>query len=269
MDTQMSQYPPPPTPDHQHYTPIYPAAAAAAAAAANAQLLSPAQAEQLQYSPPVDPSAYAKIEPGLGAPNSHLSHAHQPEQQAAQPLPPVVEGQQKTNRLRKACDSCSIRKVKVSMDATSTLHRGSARCSVRQFRSRSPLTRPCSSATRQARRVEHAQRWTFHARSRGPVAGAVRRTDMRKPSRNAGWSLPSCRVPRPRHRPHTPLKHWPLSRPSQPSQPTRYAQSMSLNCSSMTSSPTSILCVHSHMSSLSAKRSANGKTTRTGHSWLC
>lgn len=120
MDAQMSQYPPPPTPDHQHYTPVYPAAAAAAAAA-NAQLLSPAQAEQLQYSPPVDPSAYAKIEPGLGAPNSHLNHAHQPEEQSVQPPPPAVEGQQKTNRLRKACDSCSIRKVKVSMAAAHLL----------------------------------------------------------------------------------------------------------------------------------------------------
>jgi hypothetical protein len=116
----MSQYPPPPTPDHQHYTPIYPAAVAAATAA-NAQLLSPAQAEQLQYSPPVDPSAYSKIEPTLGAPGDHLNHAHQPEQQSVQQGPPAAEGQPKANRLRKACDSCSIRKVKVSMDATQPL----------------------------------------------------------------------------------------------------------------------------------------------------
>lgn len=139
---QMSHYPPPPQPDTQHYSPLYPTSAGAP------HLLDPSQQNQLQFSNLNQPTFPAKIE--SGTPNQDPSqiqslaqelqhHAVQEEQQrqqiqhAAQSLqqqaqqgqqgfqPQVAQSDasgdqpQKTNRLRKACDSCSIRKVKVRL----------------------------------------------------------------------------------------------------------------------------------------------------------
>ena len=144
MFAQMAQYPPPPGPDQQHYNALYPTAAGAQ------QMLDPQ--EQLQYSSLNQP-IYPKIESGVpdqASANQHMHHlaqelqqhaalddpAHQHMQQPSQPIqhqvtpiqassashssqPPTQQAtpdqSQKNNRLRKACDSCSIRKVKVCM----------------------------------------------------------------------------------------------------------------------------------------------------------
>lgn len=130
----MSQYPPPPTADSQHYAPIYPAAA-------SAQLLEAAQGqpqqEQNQFGfnqPATSQPLYAKIEPSFTdptqSPNPPSGHdgaypgngahmgpdQHHPMQMPAPPHTVINVGPDgqtpKANRLRKACDSCSIRKVK-------------------------------------------------------------------------------------------------------------------------------------------------------------
>ncbi|KAF4536235.1 putative zn 2cys6 transcription factor protein [Lasiodiplodia theobromae] len=128
----MSQYPPPPTADQQHYAPIYPAAASAQLIEAAAQG-QPQPPEGFNFSPPTSQSLYAKIEPSFTDPNQnqgpphdggypgngvHVDQQHHPMSMPPPPPPPGVasvgpDGQpQKANRLRKACDSCSIRKVK-------------------------------------------------------------------------------------------------------------------------------------------------------------
>ena len=143
MLAQMAQYPPPPQPDQQHYNALYPAPAG------THQLISPQ--EQLQYSNLNQPAYPNKIESiatdqassgaqitalthelqqhaGLGQQQQH--HIHPPSQQVQQhsihdpssgtphsSQPQTHQGtpdqSSKANRLRKACDSCSIRKVKV------------------------------------------------------------------------------------------------------------------------------------------------------------
>lgn len=134
-------YPPPPQPDQQHYNALYPTNAGAA------QSVEPAQPEELQYSN-LDQSLYSKAQsttPTDGKPEHHIDsltrnlqqHAALDEQQrqySAQHLhhdpqgstsgdiaatlglseqQAIAEQAQKSNRLRKACDACSIRKVKV------------------------------------------------------------------------------------------------------------------------------------------------------------
>ena len=141
----MSHYPPPPPPDQQHYSPLYPTSAG------TPQLLDHSQQNQLQFSNLNQP-AYPKIEPNtpvaqdspqihnlaqelqkhaaqeehqrqqIHQANQRLQHQaqHQPQQFQPQQAPVQTDVSsdsqqpQKTNRLRKACDSCSIRKVKVS-----------------------------------------------------------------------------------------------------------------------------------------------------------
>ncbi|KAK5151255.1 hypothetical protein LTS14_009425 [Recurvomyces mirabilis] len=141
----MSNYPPPPPPEHSHYNALYPTSAGAQ------QLLDPVQQEQLQFAS-LNTPAYPKIESGSPSQSSSTqiqSLAHelsthaglgdqqraledqqrQQIQQAAQHMQSQAAAQstaglsaaqlaqqqadhQKSNRLRKACDSCSIRKVK-------------------------------------------------------------------------------------------------------------------------------------------------------------
>ena len=137
MFAQMAQYPPPPPPDQQHYTALYPTAAGAQ------QLIDPQS--QMQFTA-MNQDLYSKVEttPG-GQPSSndqmhslvHELHQHAAlnsqtghniHQSSQQPQQQPMQGQdlsqpsshqgtpdqnQKANRLRKACDSCSIRKVKV------------------------------------------------------------------------------------------------------------------------------------------------------------
>ena len=140
MLAQMAQYPPPPQPDHQHYNALYPASA-------GAQQLVEHQEQQLQYSNPNQP-LYPKIEsvtPGQASSNHHMhdlvqglqQHALEEEQRQQihqathqiQPHNPHGPGSNTSHssqpttqqgadpnqkpRLRKACDSCSLRKVKV------------------------------------------------------------------------------------------------------------------------------------------------------------
>ena len=142
MFARMAQYPPPPQPEQQHYNAMYPTSASAQ------QLIDPQ--DQLQYSNLNQP-LYPKVESATSGQASssrqihHLAqelqqHAaideqqrqviHQASQQVQQGVPHgqpsstphssqpqtqqcTPEQNQKTNRLRKACDSCSIRKVKV------------------------------------------------------------------------------------------------------------------------------------------------------------
>lgn len=139
----MSNYPPPPPPDQSQYTPIYPTSAGAQ------QPYGQGQAEQLSYGG-LNAPAYPKVDspssnPAGPSPLQNLAHelgqhaaldeqAHHTMQQPHQPLqhPGVINApghsngvssassQQggadaKSNRLRKACDSCSVRKVKVEI----------------------------------------------------------------------------------------------------------------------------------------------------------
>lgn len=139
----MSSYPEPD--NQQHYT-LYPPPG-------QQPLLDPVQQEQLQFSQlgqaiypkiegEIDPNAPNHIEQRIEQlqqqsplPQSQHQHQHQHQHQqvplappppppTAAPQGPPVQGEtpQKANRLRKACDSCSIRKVKVSR-ATSTVGR--------------------------------------------------------------------------------------------------------------------------------------------------
>ena len=140
---QMSHYPPPPA-DAQHYSQIYPSPVG------TQQLLDHSQQNQLQFSNLNQPTFPNKIESGTPTQDPaqiqslarELQHhaaqeeqqrqqiqhaAHGLQQQAQQPTQQqsfqtqVAQSDasgdqpQKTNRLRKACDSCSIRKVKVSL----------------------------------------------------------------------------------------------------------------------------------------------------------
>ena len=135
MLAQMAQYPPPlPFGEQQHYNALYPAPTGAQ------QMLDPQP--QMQYSNLAQP-AYSKVEttttpeqPPMHqqAPNltqqlqqhaalaeqqqQHYSPQQGQEQQVSTSNPATQQNtpdqSQKSNRLRKACDSCSIRKVKVS-----------------------------------------------------------------------------------------------------------------------------------------------------------
>lgn len=103
-----SQYPPPPQPEENHYAPIYPAAP-------SSQLLDNGHQQQIHY-PPLSQNINQNIYPKLetlsdvlqqqaNQANNALSDQRNVPQSAGDLHP-------KGNRLRKACDSCSIRKVK-------------------------------------------------------------------------------------------------------------------------------------------------------------
>lgn len=100
----VSNYPPLPEQDG-HYAPIYPSSAQA--------IDGPPQ--RVNYAPQEPFPKLANINEVLQAQQAlHANHALT-DQRPLQPhpqLPPAQPPQQKPNRLRKACDSCSIRKVK-------------------------------------------------------------------------------------------------------------------------------------------------------------
>lgn len=129
-----SQYPPPPGSEEPHYTPIYPQPPPSSSA-----LLDAGPHQQLahqQHPPPPRPTPYPqdifpKIESLSDVLQQQANHALGADQRplgtpTTQPgpvsphsihFPPILNHRQdsagpKTNRLRKACDSCSIRKVK-------------------------------------------------------------------------------------------------------------------------------------------------------------
>jgi hypothetical protein len=105
-------YPAPPSADEPHYTPIYPAPPASAP---QNGLLDGGPQQQRMFGQPQD--IYAKIEnlsDVLQQQAQHASHALGGDPGAGvQPSQLGSPADQKANRLRKACDSCSIRKVKV------------------------------------------------------------------------------------------------------------------------------------------------------------
>lgn len=116
---------------------------------------------------------------------------------------------QKGNRLRKACDSCSIRKVKVSIitrHATAQPH----------LEMRLYSTDNKHSAMNQDHHAEHAPPSRYHARSSDHRDDADHRTDTPKPS-SAVESTETLRLPHTsRHhqlQAHTmSLQHWHPSR---------------------------------------------------------
>ena len=95
----MSSYPPPPDP--QQFPTLYPPAP-------SSQLPPNEQEEQIHYTPAVPSSDFSKLEAGASEHNVFASSTHSLDSTQA-------EGHTKANRLRKACDSCSVRKVKVSL----------------------------------------------------------------------------------------------------------------------------------------------------------
>ena len=113
-----SSYPPPPTPDQQPYNPYQHAPAISSAQIQEAveaagAAVQAAQSEQAQEQQSHDLSYnFSKVDQAIAEAsyqeNADSSHGHRQEAHGA------VEMHQKANRLRKACDSCSIRKVKVS-----------------------------------------------------------------------------------------------------------------------------------------------------------
>lgn len=160
-----SQYPPPPTSD---YPPIYPATPN------NAQFpdgQGPARGPYPQESPQALPKI-ENINEVLQAHALNANHALNDQrpllpQQIPHGLPQTH--QLKPNRLRKACDSCSIRKVKVRLMT---------------FRIPSMLTR--RSAMRLAHHAEHVFRSRFHAPLIDPAVDEARLTDTPKRSRSDG-----------------------------------------------------------------------------------
>lgn len=160
-----SSYPDPPTTNDAHYTPIYPANPSP-----NAQLHDNQGPPRGPY--PQEPP-FSKME-NLEVLQAHANHALNDQRVLGQhALPPLAQPppqQQKPNRLRKACDSCSIRKVKVP--------------SIRDTLNCPMLTR-CS-AMRQARRVEPAYPSRYRAPLTVPVADEDHPTDMPKTSRSGG-----------------------------------------------------------------------------------
>jgi hypothetical protein len=107
--TMSSSYPDPPTTNDAHYTPIYPANPNP-----NAQLHDGQGPPRGPY--PQEPP-FPKIENLNDVLQAHALHASHALNDQRGPghhaLPPLAQPQQqKPNRLRKACDSCSIRKVK-------------------------------------------------------------------------------------------------------------------------------------------------------------
>lgn len=139
MLAQMAHYPSPSAADQHHYNALYPAVTSAGQPLVDAQ-------DHLQYSSintPLYPKPESISEQGASSQqinslaqdlrqhttlgDQHFAHAaHQVSQHTSHPgsshLPHIPQGpaqhdtpesSQKPNRLRKACDSCSIRKVKV------------------------------------------------------------------------------------------------------------------------------------------------------------
>ncbi|KAF2203058.1 hypothetical protein GQ43DRAFT_454705 [Delitschia confertaspora ATCC 74209] len=101
--TMSSQYPPPPAPEETHYAPIYPATP-------NTQLLDNGGQQQMNYSPQNIFPKLENINDVLQQQAHQANHALTDQRNNASPM--SGDPQPKTNRLRKACDSCSIRKVK-------------------------------------------------------------------------------------------------------------------------------------------------------------
>jgi len=147
-----SQYPAPPDGQDPHnYTPLYP----------NGQVLD-GQAPSSRIAYPQE-AAYPKLE--------NINEVLQAQQalQANHALNPPLPQQSKPNRLRKACDSCSIRKVKVGAFSHNTM-----------------IDTDVCSATNRARRVELASRWRFHVPLSARADDADRPIGMPKRSRSAG-----------------------------------------------------------------------------------
>ena len=274
MNNQNNQnnngYPPPPQQQDQHYNGLYPAQGGAQ------QMLDPSQQEQLQFSSLNQP-IYPKVEtlPGTGhnspasqhiqslthdlhhpddQPRHYISHVSQHLQQptpvtshptsaAGLSQPPTQtttpEQPQKTNRLRKACDSCSIRKVKVCRGGEIGI-----------------VASPnFSSAMRPGRRAELVQHSTFRVHSIDLADDEDHRIDMQKLSNEDASKSSRMQARQALAYPHqlplpTPPTPWQLSQdtPQHLSQQSRFAQSIPWTYSSTTSSPTSIRYARSHTS---------------------
>ena len=148
-------------------------------------------------------------------------------------------------RLRKACDSCSIRKVKVGSTATlwaPDIYESYVDTSYNEL---NPLTLGAvsSSVTRTDRLARHVPPLTYHAHSSAQVDDVGHQIATPRPSRDRDSSLPHHHTLHLLHRLQVPYRllrrspHFPSSTCSQPS---RYALFLSSNCLSTITSSTSI-----------------------------
>jgi hypothetical protein len=212
------------------------------------------------YSPPLSHQPYGTFStPGVPYPpaptSAGLTPAEPPPAFAPPPGPSQAAPRGEQNgggphaaaegkaRLRKACDSCSIRKVKVRNAIPGRERQGVADGGPFFFF----LGRVLYSVTKKDLLAGRAPPWIFHAPMTDRVAAGALPIDTRKRSRGAGSSRPSRDSryrPRPRMR-LRPLRPSPNSRSSRPS---RYALSPSCSCSSTTTSPTSTPWCRSRMS---------------------
>ena len=171
-----SSYPAPPEQDAPHpYTPLYPQHP-------NAQLLDGQAQRGAPYAPPPEPG-YPKLENINEVLQAQALHANHALTDQRQPPPPgqvqiavVQQAQQqnnKPNRLRKACDSCSIRKVKC--DESGPPCRACAALEIpctfdRPSRRRGPPNRHAEAVKK--RRLEETDPASGHASPQSPTNAA-------------------------------------------------------------------------------------------------
>lgn len=185
----MSSYPPPPQPDQQHYNPAYPIGAGAQ------QPLDQVQQDQFNFANLGQPSPYpkaeneafdqqaaARLEQQIEQLRQQQSIPPHPQQQEHLTLQqsPQLNGQQqgdtpsKANRLRKACDSCSIRKVKVRHDLRPQTSR-ECTCHLHS-------TLIYYSVMSPAHHVKRVPHWIYRAHSSDRAVEEDLRTDMQRRS---------------------------------------------------------------------------------------
>lgn len=187
----------------------------------------PQSAAQLQSPPPVQ---YSNGH-GNGPSNGHHGEGDAQAEQAVPPPAPAStsggEGQ-KGNRLRKACDSCSVRKVKVVVIP-------------RPFFQTGADIVPHNSAMNPESLVELVLLWTSHAPLIDRARDAAHPIDMRRRSRELVLSPLPVRETCPLPPPQTILPRlWYPSRLVQFSVQNQSVPSQSSRLSLTTSSPTSI-----------------------------
>ena len=161
-------------------------------------------------------SPRAPLPPGF-YPNTDPSLQQTPPQQAAKTPQSNGDSQKSASRLRKACDSCSVRKVKVGAVAKHKL---------RFF---SDLTR-VNSAMNPDLHAKRVSPWRYHVPSKDQAKGVARPIAWPSPSRNSVLNLPLLQVIPFLRRPHMPPIPSHLSPSSKSSRPMPSARGQSYNC---------------------------------------
>jgi hypothetical protein len=209
---------------------------------------------------PYDPQTAPQLQSPYS--NGHANgHGGDAQQAVPPPAPASATGgeNQKGIRLRKACDSCSIRKVKVATNALSILI----------LRMRTKADAFVNSATSQESHVELALDWISHALSTDPAGDEALPIDMQKQSRS-GDSNPHLAAASPLRPPLTMSpRRWQPSPSKSSSMPNQSAPSVPSNSLSTISSHTSTLSVHSPMNLPSEMPSEIGRIWLVQASSLC